>query len=403
MHFGGESHFFIDAHVSDCNPNQYIDIAQKAKDLKDLMAGSTESQEFYDGLTEFIKNCGADIQISNNVVGKSTKDEYFKAEEIISSIIGEIDSNWSIKQKLAYTHYKMGEIISYLPDCAFRGRFANAKESKDSRNIWRALVNGESVCDGIVDIQRNILSRLGIETTALHSKSHDYLLTKTEEGNIITDPTWDLSNSCFGARPNYFGRTYEELRKDDEPLSNAHKLETPPEDVISISEQELREIYHSIGLTNEDRTFPLPILGEVEKINEQGYKTSDEKYAALFEMFSQKFPEKSRHLSESRSILKSAFVNLGLDGKEIISEFVYSLDDEEFSNPLLVFHNNSEKSKRVVKILGKKDGSFTTMDLEEFDKKYRLHRLDTLEPFWKKYLPQKEEKQQEEKGDISLE
>ena len=140
-------------------------------------------------------------------------------------------------------HYKIGELISYAPDFNFNGMFVNSENSTDTRNIWKSLVNGKSVCNGITSIVRNILSRVGISTKELSSDTHSFLLVETEDGNIIIDPTWDLKNTLYGARPMYFGKTYEQLREQEQGLSNAHKLKYPPENVIEIPEEELREIF----------------------------------------------------------------------------------------------------------------------------------------------------------------
>ena len=36
--------------------------------------------------------------------------------KIIEDVISQINPDWSVKQKLAFLHYKMGELISYVPD-----------------------------------------------------------------------------------------------------------------------------------------------------------------------------------------------------------------------------------------------------------------------------------------------
>lgn len=284
----------------------------------------------------------------------------------------------------------MGELISYIPDFNFCGKYVNSPTARDSRNIWKSILAGKSVCNGVVEIQRNILSRIGIKTKELSSGTHSFILTETEDGNIITDPTWDLSNTLYQARPQYFGVTYEELRKREEWLSNAHRLENPPENVIGISEQELREIYHSLGLTNEDRTFLFPILEEVQKINEKEYPTMKEKINDFFNMFSEKFSKEASHLSETRTLLESAICELGVESDQIRSKFAYSKEDNDSENSFLIFHIDVDGLNEKMQILDTEEMYFKSISLEEFDKNFKVHDLDTTEPFWKKYMQKKE-------------
>ena len=383
--FGQEKMMFEDATIEG-DPKQYIDIAMKAKDLRYLRVGEFQEIGYYESLTEFIRHCSEEVKISNGIIGVANKLEYLNGEENINQILAEINPEWSTKQKLAYTHYKMGQIVSYVPDFNFCGRYVNSPMANNSRNIWKSIVDGKSVCNGIVDIQRNILSRLGIKTIELSSGTHSFLLTETEDGNIITDPTWDLSNTLYQARPQYFGVTYEELRRREKGLSNAHKLDNPPENIIEISEQELREIYYSLGLTNEDRTFLFPILDEVQKINGKEYPDLEVKIDDFFNMFSEKFSKEASHLSETRTLLETAISELGIERNQIRTKFVYSKDDEDSENPFLIFHINSDGLKEKIRILEMEEMKFKGVDLKEFDQKYKLHDLDTTEPFWKKIM-----------------
>ena len=396
LFFGQEQMMFEDAEIKD-DPKEYVDIANKAKDLRYLRVGEFQDSGYYASLTEFIRHCNEEVKIANGIVGVANKSEYLNGEEKINKILAEINPEWSTKQKLAYTHYKMGELISYIPDFNFCGRYVNSPMSNNSRNIWKSIVEGKSVCNGIVKIQRNILSRLGIKTKELSSGTHSFLLTETEDGNIITDPTWDLSNTLYQARPQYFGVTYEELRKREERLSNAHKLDNPPENVIGISEQELREIYHSISLTHEDRTFLFPIFDEVQNINEKEYPTLEAKIDGFFNMFSERFSKEASHLSETRTLLTTAISELGIQRNQIRTKFVYLKNDKDSEKPFLIFHIDSDNLKETIRILDTEEMKFKGVDLKEFDDKYKLHDLDTAEPFWKRFIKERENNIQNER------
>lgn len=346
-----------------------------------------ESQEFYQELIDYVKKCNTKISIANGIVGNATKEEFLQGEEIIEEIVKEIQPNWTKKQIAAYVHYKIGQLISYVPDFNFNGMFVNSANSKDTRNIWKSLINGKSVCNGITSISRNILSRVGVSTRELASGTHSYLLVETEEGNIITDPTWDLKNTLYGARPMYFGKTYEQLREQEGMLSNAHKLEEPPENVIEIPEEELREIYYTLGYAKEDRTFIFPILDRVTEINGNRYENTKEKLSAFFTMFTKEFSKEATHLSETRTILESCLYELGIEPRDLNTKFIYKKEDNDCNNPYLsLLINDEQQREQLVYCLDLDIMQFRSMDVTDLDNKYKIHNLDTANPFWKKYL-----------------
>ena len=383
-----ESTIFADIHG---DPSEYLDIAKNTDKLKIIQTKINGTQEFYDSLIEFVKEVNDNVEIKNGNVGTATKDEFFKGEEIITKVISEINPEWTTKQKAAFVHYKMGELISYVPDINFSGKYIDSKTAKNSRNIWKSLIEGKSVCNGITYIQQNILSRLGIKSRELSSPTHSFLLIETEEGNIISDATWDLSKSLYGARPEHFGVAYEELRKREEILSNAHKLENPPEDVIEISDKELREIYHSIGFTNEDRTFKFPLYDIFQEINNEEKYTVQEKTNVFLERLTEKFPEEVKHLQETRNMLEIFIEQLGIQSKDISTRYVYNKDDVNCENPNLILHINSQEMKDKIKILNLKNMNFDDINIDDFDRQFKSHDEDTREPFWKQYIKNKDE------------
>ena len=355
-----------------------------------------ESQEFYQQLEEYVKGCNDKIYIANEIIGNASKEDFLKGEEIIKKVVNNIQPNWNKKQIAAYVHYQIGKLVSYAPDFNFSGMFVNQTKSNDTRNIWESLVKEESVCNGIVFITRNILSRVGISTKELSSGTHSYLLVETEDGNIITDPTWDAKNTLFGARPMYFGKTYEQLREQEKGLSNAHKLEYQPENVIEISDKELREIYYTLGYTKEDRTFIFPLLNKVLEIKDNKYENTKEELNDFFSMFTKDFSKEATHLSETRSMLESCLYELGIEPKNLYTKFIYQKEDEDCENPYLSLLINDEQTReQLVYKLDLGIMKFKNMELTELDTKYKIHDLDKASPFWKKYLS-KDERENDE-------
>lgn len=381
------------------DPKDYVDIAPQFINLKNILLEGAETLEYYKSISKFLKNSNDDVSISNGPVGEATKEEFYRSEEIINSIIDEINPEWSAKQKAACVHYKMGEIISYMPDCTFNNKVGNQK-AKDSRNIWKSVDSGISVCNGIAQINRNILSRVGVKTQELSSGTHEFIMIETVEGNIITDPTWDLSNTLFEGRPMYFGKTYEQLRQIDGPLSKAHRLENPPENIAEISVEELREIYKSIGIAKEDGSFKFPILDKVNQINNQQFESENEKVQAFLQMFTQNFSKQATHLTETRTMLERCMPALGIDEKNFTTKFVYVKDDKTSEKPYLCIHINGEEMNRTIAVLNTEKMRFENLNIQDFDELYRQHEEDTREPFWKKYL-QREEVTRETEQDKS--
>lgn len=382
----GDKNIFPSPLISD-NPKEYIDIAKKAKNLELIQVSGDKSKEYYENFTEFIKNCNDNVLIANNGIGGATKEEYLKGEEIINKLIESVNPEWNVKQKAAYIHYKMGKLISYMPDFNNVNRDINNLGANNARNIWKSLVDGVSVCNGIVDINKNILSRMGIKAQSLSSGTHSFLLIETEGGNLITDPTWDLKQTLYEARPLYFGKTIEELRKADGKLSYAHRLKNEPENVIRVDEEEVREIYHSIGLTTEDRSFFAPIVDDLSKIKNKNIDSKEERLNELLRMLTENYSEELAHLSETRQVIENYIVALGInERKDIITEYIYKKNDKDCLNPYLALCIKNLNLKEGIQVLDVSEMQFISKNLDEIKEEYKAHDSSAYEPFWKMNL-----------------
>lgn len=390
INFSSKDNNAVQVVLSD-DPEEYVDIASQCNGLRWILLEETETSDYYNSIVNFVGNCNEDVRISNFLIGSATKEEFLRSEQKINEILKQINPEWTTKQKVAYVHYEMGKLISYAPDFVFNGKNIGSDSISDFRNIWKSIDSGVSVCNGVTFMQRTILSRMGIKTRELSSGTHSFLLVETEDGNIITDATWDLDTTLFEACPMYFGKTYEQLREIDGPFCRAHKLEEPPEGVIEISEEELREIFYSIGLTNEDRTFKFPILRSMETINSLEFNNSKKKIDAFLKMFTQDFSMQATHLSETRSMIEQCIRELGILSKDLTTKFVYDKEDEECKRPYLCIHINDDEMRNVVRLLNLEQMQFENVEVSEFDHCYKMHNLDTRDPFWKKYLKREEQ------------
>lgn len=367
-------------------PSDYIEQVRKLDHpITVIRVNEAHSQEFYESLRKLVSDCDDNVCIKNGEIAPNpNKNEFFKGKQIIDEVIAGINPEWNTKQKVAYVHHQVGKIIPYFPDYEYRKNEWNV--ARDTRNMWNALVNGTSVCNGVTFITMSILSRLGIESEQLSNKSgsHSFMAVKTEEGNLIIDPTWDLYRSLYDGMPSYFGKSYEQIREMDNGFTS-HLLESPPKDVVEISEQELREIYYSIGLTNEERKFPAPILGLVNKVNQMQDADKKQRVEEFFRLYMQDFKEASTHISESMDMLEACMCEMDINQRNI--RCVYSKDDEECQNPIMVFHSGEKGLAGQVYLFPRNENEeMESMEIDEFDKMYKIHSRASVIPFWKPYL-----------------
>lgn len=376
-------------------PIDYVEIAKQSKNLEGILIDGLESQEYYDEMIKFINECPDHIEI-RNVHGKydsyaASKEEFLLGEKIIRDVISEINPEWDTFQKAAYVHYRMGSLVTYYPEAEKNGGDginAGKQQDKDCRSIWRGLSTKNSLCAGVTAIQRCILARLGINTHELSSNTHSFMLIETEKGNIITDATHDLKNTLFKLKPNFFGVSYEELQRRDSGKSTAHKLEKEPENVITFSDDELRGIYASIGLTNEKKAYLGPLQRKlIADFKEEKFETDEDKLKWMFDVFTTEFPKETLHLSEMRMMMETYIVYLlGFPENQLKTKFVYAKDDVNCEKPEYIVHLSNDELKEKVFMLNQEKVMFEAIGLKDFDARYTIHEFDISrgqQPFWK--------------------
>lgn len=206
------------------------------------------------------------------------------------------------------------------------------------------------------------------------------MLTETDEGNIISDATWDLAYTKFGCRPQFLGLSYEQFRMADGDLSKAHKLEQIPQNIISFSKDEITELYDSIGILDKNKKFPTPIVTMLADLNEK-YPNLRERASNAFTNFSHLFPEKMKDLSEVQQMMGNVLQWTGINFKDYQSNFVYNVNDKSFKNTNLVFKVASQEGT-FFKILDPKTREFKDIDEKELDSTYQLHTNSKEIKFW---------------------
>ena len=112
-----------------------------------------------------------------------------------------------------------------------------------------------------------------------------------------------------------------------------------------------------------------------------------ERLNAFFEMFTKEFSKEATHLSETRTILESCLYELGIEPRDLHTKFIYKKEDNDCNNPYLsLLINDEQQREQLVYCLDLDIMQFRSMAVTELDNKYKIHDLDTANPFWKKYL-----------------
>ncbi len=342
---------------------------------------------------QFMKLCDIcpNLQVINTlhklVEIVSTGREYKQAEEWISSILGNLKPNYSDAQKLAIIDNCIGKKISYSPDFD-----TEAFDAYDNRALWKIICSGYGVCNGIAKVEQYILSRIGIESEMVTSEKHAFLKVKNIElpfangeikkGNTIVDPTWNLANHRFNGKPNNFCKSYEEIRKNDideeEKDHETHKNDKELEDAtLNLDNESLRNLFKSVGLTNEKGEFPVKDLIEKSRfLDKYVASTPEENINKQFLLLSKTCPEFAKCQNSTMSILSNILLNHeNLRFNKCVVNRVYDRKDKEKEATLFVYINSNELGKKFY-FADKTEGKMMELLEEEFTKKFECYEED---------------------------
>lgn len=325
--------------------------------------------------------------LDNLVISSSTSQEYLNAENWIEQIESEIKPEWSDVEKIAYIDNAIGKKISYTPDFGTEECDVGA-----ARSLWKIIDSGYGVCNGISQVEQYMLKRVGIESEMISGKRHAFLKIPNLEvmcsdgqiktGNSILDPTWNLAEQRYGARPDNFLRSYEEIRKHDirkdgtdaECHRNDEKL---TDATLNIDDETLRQIYANIGVVNkENMKFPIAeIMDESKKIDDLklNAKTSIKKQ---FELLEEMQPDFAKCLCSTETILKGVLLagdNLEYD--RMIIDRVYAKDDKDKKAVQYVYTELPNSEKVFFYADGNKN-KFKEVSIEEFEEKFICYEND---------------------------
>ena len=328
------------------------------------------------------------INILNNVsYFASSTSEYKEAEEWISSLINSLDPTYSQLQKLAVIDNAIGKKISYTPD-----KDTEVFNPSDCRALWKIIVSGYGICNGIAPLEQYILSKVGIESEIVSSKKHAFLKIKNIElpiengefikGSTILDPTWNLTDHRFGAKPYNFCISYEQARKNDIDINgndhNSHKNDDSLKDVtLGLDEKNLRALFASVGLADKDGIFPvIKLLESSKSINEANINNPEENIRQQFSLLAETCPEFATCQNSTISILSENLLNSSyLKFNKCVVNRVYDKDDD-LKKPIVYVYIDLGKIGKKFYIADKSQGKMVEYSQKDFEQQFEIYKSD---------------------------
>lgn len=316
-----------------------------------------------------------------------TGKEYKEAEEWIKTLLNSLKPKYTEAQKLAIIDNAIGKKISYSPD--FKTEIFN---SQDCRNIWKIISSGYGICNGIARVEQYILSKIGIESEVISGKNHAFLKIKNIElplangeivkGNTIVDPTWNLANHRFGAVPDNFCKSYEEIRKNDINKkgddSFYHKNDEELQDAtLNLDKDSLKQLYKSVGLTHENGKFPITDICMKSELLDILYENQPyQNIEKHLNLLSKVCPEFATCQNSSMRILSDILLNKKyIKFKKCVAKRVYDRKDKQKRPVLYVYVDLGEKGKKFY-YADKEKAQFIELPQEEFVKKFECYEMD---------------------------
>ena len=335
-------------------------------------------------LIDLITIC-PDIRLRDDIgISSSTPQEYISGEIWINEVLSGVKPEWSDIQKIAYIDNKVGNKLSYSPEFDLDGF-----DAAGARSLWKIIDSGYGVCNGVAQVEKYLLDSLGIESELISTGRHAFLKLKgldvpTKDGmmhgNTIIDPTWNLSLQKFGARPNDFLLSYEDIRKHDILLDGtdrgSHRNDEKLSDcTLSISDEALREAYRSLGLT-KNGTTNFPIGNLIDKIHEEDKSLSlEQRIERRFSLLQQYRPDFAKFIDSTQFILSRVVIpEKELEYDKAIIDKVHRKDDEGKKAALYTYVKEGEKE--FFYIAERDAEGFTKMSREEFEQTYKMFDKD---------------------------
>lgn len=327
------------------------------------------------------------LQISDDLLfGKSTVEEYKNAESWIQDVVQQINPKWNMLQKIAFIDNSIGKRISYSPDY-----LTETCDECDARALWKIIDTGYGVCNGVAQVEKYILDRVGIEAEMVESDTHTFLKIKNLkyennegeliQGDTILDPTWNLMAHRYGAKPECFCISYEAIRKQD--INNdgidfeCHKNDEELSGItLNLDENTLKTVFSSIGVADHNGNFPIKAL--VDKSNEiDNLELSDEEsITEQLRLLEEYYPDFSECQNSTMEILSTIILNHeNLNFDRCVVKRVYNKDDEEM-RPILYVFVQLEDGKKIFYFADKENKRFEELTQKKFEERFECYDID---------------------------
>lgn len=344
---------------------------------------SSERQKF----KELAHICPNMCVKDNLVISESTSQEYLNAEAWIEEIEEKINPEWSDVEKIAYIDNAIGKKVSYTPD------FGTEKcDEGAARSLWKIIDQGYGVCNGISQVEQYMLKRIGIESEIIGGKRHAFLKIpnlevkcangEIKKGSSILDPTWNLAEQRYGARPNNFLKSYDKIRKNDIRSdgtdAECHKNDEKLSDaVLNIDDATLRQIYTNIGvITREDKKFPITDMMEASEKIDNLKLDSKTSIKMQLELLEKMHPDFATCPNSTDAILKGVLLaGTNLEYNRMIINRVYAKEDKDKSVVQYVYMEQPN-SEKVFFYADAKENKFREATVNEFEEKFMCYEED---------------------------
>ncbi len=393
-------------------PKEYLEIETVLNDTDNnqstvLLVDLNQDLEWYRGLDDILKikttmhmsrqekmrfhelcEICPKIKISDDLeIGTSTVEEYRYTENWIQELLQNVKEDWTDLQKIAYIDHAIGQKISYAP--TFK---TEVFDEKGTRALWKIIASGYGVCNGIAQVEKYILDNLGIETEMIFGKGHAFLKVKNtswitangepKKGNAILDPTWNLAAHKYGYVPECFCRSYEEIRKLDidieEKDTESHKNDKKLSDAtIDLDERTLRQIFASIGLTNEKGQFPIKtLMDKAKRLDTYTTLTETRKLEIQLRAVEAYYPDFASTINETTNILKEISLNQkNQNYQRCIVKRVYERKDPE-KRPVLYVYVELPSDGKKFYYADQTQKKFIELPQKEFEEKFACYQMD---------------------------
>lgn len=344
------------------------------------------SSEYKQKLLSLCKICPK-INMSDNIgLSPSTAQEYREAEIWIETVLQGIDENYTDIQKVAYIDNQIGKKISYSPDFD-----TEVQNMSDARALWKIINSGYGVCNGIAQVEKYIFDKVGIESEMISTGRHAFLKLKNIEltnenkekvvGDTVLDPTWNLAAHRYGARPNNFCQSYEQIRKNDIKSdgtdSMCHKNdEDLSSATLGLDDKSLREVFSSIGLADKNGDFPIKELIEKSNAIDKLDLSDEEELKRQLLLLEDYYPLFANCQNSTINILQgTVLAQENLKFKNCVASRVYEKEDKDKRPVMYVYADLLESGKKFY-YADKETGQFTELSQKDFEQKFECYGMD---------------------------